>query len=127
MHGYGGLPAARHALHDQIGEGSFPDDSVLFLLNRGDDLPQHRVFVAGKILYEQLIVGGHIAVIKTVQLSPVDIIGPFQMQIDGNWLFIGQAVTAFPQLVFVIDAEMGALQSAMSTSVRFRNTPFLPM
>ena len=107
VHGHSGFPAARHSLDDQVGEGRFPDDGILLFLDGGDDLAQDRVLVAGKILHQQLVVGSHVAVIKTLQLPSFNIIGPLQVKVDGNGLFVRQPVTAPPRFVFIINGGNG--------------------
>ena len=81
MHGHRGFSAARHSLNEDIAKGPFPDNLILFLLDRGDDLPQHHLFIFSQILNQQLIVGSYVTVIISQQLSLLHVIRPLQLQI----------------------------------------------
>ena len=45
MERYGGFSAAGHSLYDHISIGDVTDDPVLLLLDRGDNISQHCLFI----------------------------------------------------------------------------------
>ena len=107
VHGHRGLAAACHPLDNQVGKGGFADNGVLLFLDRGDDLPQHRVLVLGQVLHQQLVIGSHIAVIITLQSAFFHIISAFQAQVDGDGFLVRQSVLARAQFVLIVDTGNG--------------------
>ncbi len=105
-----GLPAPGNALHEDVVKGAFPYDLVLFLLDRGDDIAEHGVPVLAQVLYQQLVVCRHIAVIKTLQTPPINVIGAFQVQVNAVFApfsvtaAVRNAVCSLPDLVFIVHA-----------------------
>ena len=81
MHGHRGFSGTGHSLNDDVRLRRGPDDRILFLLDRGDDLSQHRLFALGQILGEKLVVGHHIRIKEILQLVVFDLIGPFSFQV----------------------------------------------
>ena len=82
MHGHCGLAGARRSLYDHVVLGLFADDFVLLLLDCGNDLAQHRLFVPRQIFCQQFIVGHHIRIVEVLQLIIFDLIGALPRQGD---------------------------------------------
>ena len=62
--------------------GLFADDFVLLLLDCGNDLAQHRLFVPRQIFCQQFIVGHHIRIVEVLQLIIFNLIGALPRQGD---------------------------------------------
>ena len=103
MHGNRRLSRTRHSLHDQIALRRPADDLILFLLNRGYDLPKHRRLVSRKIFCQKLIVGNHIGIKKIFQLIVDDLIGPLTLQVNRINTFSLYRIGTCPRIVFIIN------------------------
>lgn len=108
VHRYRGLPASGNSLYENVVERALPYDLVLFLLYRSDDIPEHGVPVLAQILYQKLIICRHIAVIKTLQASSLNIIRSFEIEVNAVFtplsipVTVRNAVRTLPDLIFVI-------------------------
>ena len=102
MHRHRGLARACHALHDHAVIGRFPDNFVLLLLDRRNDLPQNRLFIFCKIPRQKLIVCHDFRIIIVDQLCILDLIRPFEQKLDLHMLTIRYGVAAFSQSVFIV-------------------------
>ena len=102
MHRHRGFARACHTLHDHAVIGRFPDNFVLLLLDRRNDLPQNRLFIFCKIPRQKLIVCHDFRIIIVDQLCILDLIRPFEQKLDLHLLTIRYGVAAFSQSVFII-------------------------
>ena len=82
MHRHRRLSGASHALYDQIRLRGSADNEVLLLLDRRNDLTEHRFFVLRQILCQQLIVRYHIGIKKVFQMVIFNLIRPLSFQIN---------------------------------------------
>lgn len=104
VEGDGGFAAPCDSLDDNIFERAVPDDQVLFLLDRCDDVAEHRLFVLGKVFYQQFVVCRNVIVIKAKQLPVRNIVGTFFLQIDRDSGGFRDIVGSLSDFIFVIDA-----------------------
>ena len=82
VHRHRRLSGASHALYDQIRLRGSADNEVLLLLDRRNDLTEHRFFVLRQILCQQFIVRYHIGIKKVFQMVIFNLIRPLSFQID---------------------------------------------
>ena len=81
-----------------------PDHVVLLLLDRRDDLSQHRLFIPGKIPREQLIVRHYIRIIEILQPVVLDLIGALPGQMNLITPLPLDRVRHIPQRGSIVDA-----------------------
>ena len=82
VHRHRRLSRTSHALYDQIRLRGSADNEVLLLLDRRNDLTEHRFFVLRQILCQQLIVRYHIGIKKVFQMVIFNLIRPLSFQIN---------------------------------------------
>ena len=82
VHRHRRLSGTSHALYDQICLRGSADNEVLLLLDRRNDLTEHRFFVLRQILCQQLIVRYHIGIKKVFQMVIFNLIRPLSFQIN---------------------------------------------
>ena len=107
MHGHRGLAGTRRSLHDHVVLGLFADDFVLLLLDRGNNLSQHRFFVPRQIFRQQFIVGHHIRIVEVLQFIIFDLIGALPRQGDVVFSLLLHGIRDIPQRGIVIYAGNG--------------------
>ena len=107
MHGHCGLAGARRSLYDHVVLGLFADDFVLLLLDCGNDLAQHRLFVPRQIFCQQFIVGHHIRIVEVLQLIIFDLISALPRQGDVVFSLPLYGIRDIPQSGIVIYAGNG--------------------
>ncbi len=81
VEGDGGFAAPCDSLNDNILERAVTNDQVLFLLNRCDDVAEYRLFVLGKVFYQQFVVCRNVIVIKAQQFPVGNIAGTFFLRL----------------------------------------------
>lgn len=101
------LPDARRSLYDHVVLGLFADDFVLLLLDCGNDLAQHRLFVPRQIFCQQFIVGHHIRIVEVLQLIIFDLISALPRQGDVVFSLPLYGIRDIPQSGIVIYAGNG--------------------
>ena len=82
--------------------GGFADDIILFLLDGCNDFSQHSLLVFGKVFRKQFIVCYHFAVVIVQKLSVFDLVGPFQLQVNGDFSVPRRCVAAFAKTILII-------------------------
>ena len=102
VHRHGGFSGTGYALDDNIMIGGFPDDFILFLLDRGHDFTEYGLFVLRQIFCQKVIVGDHFTVEIIQKPARFDFIGALQLQVYSDLGFAGRFVTAFAQSVLVV-------------------------
>ena len=103
--GHGRLSRSGDALYDQVHFRRSPDDGILFLLDRGNDLPEDRTFIAGKIFCQELVVCHYVRVEEIDQAVVCDLVGPFAFQVDLAVPFILDCIAAVSDRVLVVNGR----------------------
>ena len=103
MHCHRGLPAARDSLYNDIAIRGFADNLILFLLNRRDNLPEHRFLILCQILSQQLVVRDHLGIIIINQSVSFNLIGALPPKLYSADRMIGHLKDTFAKTVFIID------------------------
>ena len=108
MHRHCCLPAARHALYKDVVKRAFAYDFILFFLNRRNDIPKHCIPVLAQVFDQQLVICSYVAVIKPLQHSILDIICPFQAEVNAIrtsfsvTIAVGYTVCSLTKFIFII-------------------------
>ena len=102
MHCHGRFTGPCNTLNNDVMIRRFADNFILLFLNGCDNLAKDRLFILGKILCQQIIVGDHLTVKIVEQLARFDFISTFQFQINSDLFAARRFIAAFAKTILII-------------------------